>query len=170
MNFRSVDLMGALVAGMLFSLSSVAHADLMGIYSGNDQEDSVESVLGVDVDLFGKVECEADFIQTEGAGVIVLNSTSGCPGSTGFWSTSGEVAYMTIKAGNQFALYEFDPSLSSGSWDTSPLQVGSGQTPTISHITFWQKETSLIPEPAMWALIIVALLGLVFVGRRYKRK
>jgi hypothetical protein len=81
------------------------------------------------------------------------------------------IAYLTVKAGPQFALYQLSSPASSGTWTTAGLLVGKGNQPGLSHLSFWTAEltpmaVAPIPEPATYALVGSGLLVLAWRLRR----
>lgn len=78
------------------------------------------------------------------------------PGSTtsGTWNLAGyNVDFIAIKGGNSFALYRTTGS--SGTWSTSALVNGGGNTPGLSHLVFFGTLAAAVPEPSTWALMIL---------------
>ncbi|MBU0557485.1 MAG: PEPxxWA-CTERM sorting domain-containing protein [Alphaproteobacteria bacterium] len=157
------------------------------IASGNDHLSSVESALaaalGVDVNsltlsLYGKSDNnyslfwfseaqidddDADSIANDGFAVNTLD-----------WSVLDGtlIKYVTVKAGNDFKLYEIPNGGASSGEDFSSIgiKVGKkGNTPDISHISFWTVPNVAppIPEPATWAMMMA---GLGFAGMVMRRR
>lgn len=90
-------------------------------------------------------------------------------GQSGIFDASFLVSFYAVKAGNQFQLYKVAAPSSSFSWTTADLQVGSGQQPNVSHLTFWGSAGSTVPEPATWAMMIMGF-GLAGTSIRSARR
>lgn len=91
---------------------------------------------------------------------------------------------VILKAGNNYAIYDFDFNLMTlplgfnfltaysfdGTWATTDLINNGGNQAELSHISFWARDPSSpanqVPEPATLVLIGVGLLGLGFSRRR----
>ena len=82
-------------------------------------------------------------------GAFNLGSTTG-----GTWSVAGyNIDFIAVKGGNSFALYRTTGS--SGTWSTSALVNGGGNTPGLSHLVFFGTLAAAVPEPSTWALMIL---------------
>jgi hypothetical protein len=80
------------------------------------------------------------------------------------------IKYVTIKAANEFKVYELaGAGASSGTgFSTLGLLTPNGKNqPGISHISFWTVPGSAVPEPSTWALM---LLGFGAVGWGLRRR
>ncbi len=94
---------------------------------------------------------------------------------SGTWSVLNgtPIAYLTVKAGPQFALYQLSPPSSSGTWTTAGLVVGRGNQPEPSHLSFWTDDgfeamaVAPVPEPGAYALVGS---GLLLVAWRLRRR
>lgn len=96
-----------------------------------------------------------------GNGSFDLGSTT-----SGTWSVAGfNVDFIAIKGSNTFALYRTTGS--SGTWSTSALVNGGGNTPGLSHLVFFGSAVAAVPEPATWGLLI---LGFGAVGSTLRRR
>ncbi len=102
---------------------------------------------------------------------------------SGTWSSPGPVDFITVKAGNQYAVYEVGGA-TSGTWNTLGLTVGNGNTPELSHITFWTApkgyegpgggggDSSAVPEPTTMALLFggLGVLGYNTFRKKFAKK
>lgn len=89
------------------------------------------------------------------------------PGSTsaGTWDFTGFlVDFFAVKAGNQFVLYQLGSPSSTGSWNTD--QLGGKD---LSHLVFFGSAAGAVPEPSVWAMMIIGF-GLIGAGLRRKNK
>ncbi|MFA7440507.1 MAG: PEPxxWA-CTERM sorting domain-containing protein [Sphingomonadaceae bacterium] len=140
--------------------------------NGNDKAEFVRAAIfqatGVDVELKLYSKWDSD----EGAGSSALVRVAG-DSYSGTWASPVSIAYVTVKAGPQFAVYEWNDF--SGSWFSQGLTAGNGKkknTPAVSHVSFWTVpggETPAVPEPATW-LMMIAGFGLIGSAMRRRRK
>jgi hypothetical protein len=86
--------------------------------------------------------------------------------TSGVYTSSFEVTYYAVKAGDFFDLFEVAPTKTID-WSTSGISVGKGQTPDISHLLVFGPAGG-VPEPATWAMMIggLAMVGSVMRRRR----
>lgn len=176
--FNTLTLTVALCAGLVASeaaatgmLDPCAGGDcvFVGVFSGNDlspgmdKSVNVDAASGMDLDLI-PVGSENEFDVSDLDSTIGLFTVDDDGDElSGTWSISaGTVDYVSVKAGNDFALYQYIPSATGGDWSTEELSVGSGNQPTLSHLTFWTK----VPEPGTALLMLLAIAGLAHGGRR----
>ncbi len=144
-----------------------------GIFSnagGGDPLSAVEAAIlgatGVSVNLIalGQSDEGAPFTYTPSSGIDLVSSFAGTWTQT---SGLGTVRYITIKAANSFALYEFSPGASTGAYSTEGILNNGGQQPTVSHISFWSTtDTNPIPEPSTFLLLGSGAFGLLWLRRR----
>lgn len=144
----------------------------LGTFVGNDHESNVQEILSLlDVFLIGKSD-EAGQVD------FAFNGSPDNPDGAyfGSWEYLGEllnpVVYMSVKAGNQFALYHYEPSRSSGNWSTENLGVGGPNNdrniPGLSHLSFFGREGFSVetPEPGSLLLLASGLFGLLAAKRK----
>ncbi len=147
-----------------------------GYYSNTGGGDPVAAVeeqiflaTGTHVDLtqYGKSDSNAAlFSFTPASGGSLDGSKSGT------WQVldGTDIAYITIKAANSFALYQFDPT-STGFYTTAGMLNNGGQQPGVSHISFWTAQRQQVPEPAALVLFAfgLAVLGAASIYRRQRQ-
>jgi hypothetical protein len=130
----------------------------LGVFEGNDSEDSILLDLGVEAIRLDRVELPDT--PSDGLSVLVVTSRDGGEPIAGEWGYVGlsAVDLIVVKAGNQYGVYRYDVDIGdatsrSGSWDTSRLD-----NKELSHLTAYR----VVPEPATGVLLGmgIALLGL----------
>lgn len=187
------------LAAVLFGAAGVAQAGYIGKFSGNDvappgQGDkaaNIEAALasvnidfGTNVLFYDTAECNSSFVSSMG-----LSSATGCPGASGKWWTQMPIDYLSVKAGNEFTLYSYEPAANNGDWSTDNLvnctggnnnnngnnrnrgNTNNNQEKTcnnrdVSHISFWYKERLSVSEPGAILLMGLGLLGLGLASRK----
>jgi hypothetical protein len=143
-----------------------------GVYSnsgGGDPELKVEeAIFGatgmlVDLTLYGKSDSDP--------ALFSFTPTDPSTAQSGTWQVldGTQIAYITIKAANSFALYQVNAS--SGTFTTAGILNNGGQQPNVSHISFWIPDVtpSPVPEPATMALMGVGLMAAALYGKTRKR-
>jgi len=120
-----------------------------GLYSnagGGDPEAKVEeAILGatgtpVDIFLYGDSDTSPSLFNLTGI------SPAGQSGTWAVVDNTVDIAYITVKAANSFALYEVsDPKM--GTWTTVGILNNGNQQPTVSHIRFWTTQDYDLPNP-----------------------
>jgi hypothetical protein len=121
------------------------------LFSGNDND---------------AADIEAAYADAFGGAPLGLTSlykfTPGGKMTSGEWNwAAGGVAYISVKAGNNFMFYQVDPTATSGFWTTAGLsdkfdKYGNEKLKDLSHYTLWAGAPgSAVPEPATWAMMII---------------
>lgn len=123
-----------------------AQAGLIGVFDGNDKPANVKTALGgMDIVLYEKLECGIAFMPGS------LTGANGCQGKTGEWWSSAPIDFLTVKASNHFALYDFSVPTNAGSWSTLAIYDTSKKGKVIyhdvSHISFWSKVNVPVSMP-----------------------
>ncbi len=137
---------------------------------GNDFQSSVETAIweatgaNVSLTLFGKSDDNPE-----------LFSFSPSADPEGLMSTDWTVLdgtlikYVTIKAANEFKVYELAGAGASSGTDFSTvglLTPNKKNQPGISHLSFWTVPSGAVPEPATWALMLIGFGALGWAMRR----
>jgi hypothetical protein len=114
----------------------------------------------LDIVLYAKVDIPGP---NPNDGLEVFNTPGNL--SSGTWSTDDLINFIAVKAGPEFALYEYIGGASSGDWTTELLSYKD-----LSHLSAYQILSS-VAEPATLALFGLGLVGLAAVsGRRFSKK
>ncbi len=173
---------GTLILCFCIGSSLLANPTFIGIedgnriYSGNDvakdiagkpvtEQTDFEIESGIDFSSYGKSD-EGNVIS------IPVNN-----GTTGTWElvdSSVTVDYITVVAGNKFALINVGGA-SSGTWTTEMdlLKNGGDQYAGLSHISAWNPTTTtpsppIVPEPVSVSLALMGVAGIAGIKRRLK--
>ncbi len=115
---------------------------------------------------------------------------------SGQWSSDEFVSFLTVKAGNEFMLYQLSQPATSGAWSTAGLVNNHGIAHAVSHISLWSSpfiapapppiappppdRGSLsdvgnnlvigVPEPATWMTLILGFGGIGATLRRRRAR
>ncbi len=139
---------------------AASRGEFLGVFEGNDSEDSILLDLGLEVVRLDRVESARD--RSDGLDLFPLVCKDGDEPIAGTWSYAGPSAVdlIVVKAGNAYAVHRYERALreavaDSGHWDTRRL--GDRE---LSHLTAYR----VVPEPATGALLglgIASLCGAV---------
>jgi hypothetical protein len=129
---------------------------------GNDDLGAVEAaisaatgvaVAALNLSLFGKSDDNPTWFS--------FNPADPASGVSTDWSVLDGtlIKYVTVKAANDFKVYEIAGGGSATGFDFSTLGIvnGGGRQPDISHLSFWTVPVSSVPEPATWAMMLMGL-------------
>lgn len=173
---------GAVAATMTVGTFSAAHAvtsgTLVTTVSGNDPFPENLVLDGINTPALFK--CNSTTItdgkcsineDPSGTYLDAFSFTISSDLKSGTWtySPSGDEPfaphYIAIKGGNGFAVYDI-VGLTTGDWDTIGLLNGGGQQPEMSHLSFYNTGTTVVPLPAAAWLLLTGVAGLAMLGRR----
>lgn len=157
-----------ILIGSGFTSEAAAHAvasDLLGVFEGNDSEDSILLDLGMEAIRLERVEPAVT--SSGGLSISTLTTKDRDEPICGEWNYFGppEVDLIVVKAGNRYAAYRHEDSIvdaasSSGLWDTSQLD-----NKELSHLTAYR----VVPEPATAALLGMGT-ALLCLSSSFRRK
>ncbi len=179
-----------LAATFVFSsLGSSARAGYILTWAGNDHHDDVldaindyNSTHNPDLPtVFTQLSVKTDdggayatltgagfSFWSDAAGTIPINSIAQLhTEATSFFTYSGvtQLLYYTVKASNQFELFQYQPGVNELHYPAGP--------PAISHITFWAGNNPALvdttPEPASMVLLCMGG-GMIAVGRKLRAR
>jgi hypothetical protein len=158
----------AVLIGSGFTSEAAAGAvfgELLGVFEGNDSEDSILLDLGVEAIRLGRVEPPGT--TSDGLRIRVLTTKDGDEPISGEWDCVGlpAVDLIVVKAGNSYGVYRYDDAIgdatsSSGLWDTSQLD-----NKALSHLTAYR----VVPEPATAVLLGMGIV-LLCLGSSFRMK
>lgn len=168
--FKTSFLMLLLVAG---AVSSQASPIFLGVFSGNDHEADVEAAIlaatGKKIDIFLYDKSDENPYLTEVTYDKAMKS--------GTWDVIDEavnIAFVTVKASNKFAVYQYTSSMNYDEWTTSGILNNGGQQPKLSHLSFWisaepDSPDNPVPEPS--AVLLLGSAAAMFIGcKKYLKK
>jgi hypothetical protein len=172
---QPVQIRNRLVVGVLVALigsgftseaaASAAFGELLGLFEGNDSEDSILLDLGVETVRLGRVE--PPDTTSDGLSILVLTTKDGDEPISGEWNCVGPSAVdlIVVKAGSTYGVYRYDDVIgdatsSHGLWDTSQLH-----NKELSHLTAYR----VVPEPAT-AVLLGMGTALLCSGSAFRKK
>ncbi len=169
-----------LVCTLFGSDNARASVVLVDLLPGNDNditeiEQAIEAYKGSHLDLlfYDKVENAVSTSKTLSTTISVIGGSK----SAGTWDVIDPVvmiSYLTVKASNDYALYEVLPSSNFGVWSTQLLVNKHGIPHDLSHFSLWTTQVMsggdaggapAVPEPATCVLVSGAI-GVLYVARR----
>lgn len=160
---KTKTMMPLLSAGVMLVLIAApatanrVEGNLVGVASGNDSVSALFSDFGLTVVELAKVDDPA----TSNDGLVLSNFTLNDDDEriSGWWDYTGvgTVDYLVVKAGPNYALYEYNDVITGnmpnmGLWDTGDLDDKG-----MSHVTAYQ----VVPEPTSAGLLILGAIGLM---------
>jgi len=166
------------ILSLVFVVASTAFSGqaapiLIGVFSGNDHKADVEAAIfsatgmSFDLTLFDKSD----------ENPLLTNITGDKAMKSGTWDViddSVKIAFVTVKASNKFAIYQYSTSVNYGDWTTSAILNNGGQQPKLSHMSFWtvpeqENPDTSVPEPSA-VLMLGSAAALLIGARKYVKK
>lgn len=152
--------------------SGFAAPILIGVFSGNDKIEDVQaaifSVTGLTPDLTLYDKSDSDPLLT-----TVTSSSDGKSGTWDVIDNSVKIAFVTVKASNNFAIYQYLVPVNSGDWTTAGIVNNGGNQPKLSHLSFWTIPSEVpenpVPEPSSIILMGSAAVALIGLKKRFAK-
>jgi hypothetical protein len=169
--FKSFLALALLIAST--AISSQAAPILIGVFSGNDHKADVEDALY----LATGVAYDLTLYDKSDGGPVLTTITASKDNKSGTWDViddSVKIAFVTVKASNNYAIYQYSPAENFGNWTTSGILNGGGKQPGLSHLSFWtvpesENPDAPVPEPST-VLMLGSAAALLIGVRKYARK
>jgi hypothetical protein len=168
---------------MCLLFSTLASASLMFIDRSPGEDNNVVAIEAaiqasrgshVDIYLFDKLQSGASTPKT----ISTTTFTVGGHRMIGTWDVIDPVvtiSYLTVKAGNEYALYEILPFANAGFWGNALITNKKGMPDGTWHYSLWTTQVLSnsngvvgppVPEPATYGLVLGALAVLYGTRRR----
>ena len=156
------------------ALPSAAAPMFLGIFGGSPGDN--DNITSVKAAILSSIGVNADiqlYDKSDSAPVLTIftpeNPATAKSGTFDVIDNAVLISFITVKAGNQFKLYQFTPAVNSGDWDTVGLKNNGGQQPNLSHMSLWtlSGQQSETPEPSTIVFLGAGLVGLG-VARKFR--
>jgi hypothetical protein len=136
------------------------------LFSGNITDEDA-SILATESS-YNLLHTEPPLPNTLDLGEGLFKTPGSLGGTSGTFTLSGGglFSFYAVKAGNQFMLYQVAPT-NSVNWTTAGLVNGNGKLRDASHITVFGG-AGAVPEPAVWAMMLIGFGGIGSALRRRK--
>jgi len=148
-----------------------------GSLNGNNSNQSLDGLFDINwkSGSFVSGEIKVDNGSGGSSSGFSFTSDAGKNKQSGTWSLDSsltdqyESGMFVVKAGSSFSAYFWDGLSSTGTWDTKGVKlVGKGNTPDLSHFSFYgfgqrvaEPPIPRIPEPAAMAGLMAVGVGIV---------